>query len=188
MKIIRLHKKKLEDYIEPLKLGKRVAQQEVYGMLSAKMLSVCRQYVKDTHFAEDVLVSGFLKVFTQIEKFENKGSFEGWIRRIMVHEAISYIRTKKPLDFLEDHEFHESVPWSACDMSMEDLELLIDALPDGCRAVFSLYVVEGYKHHEIAKMLQIQEGTSKSQLALARKILQKQLLNLKDKGLWNGMR
>lgn len=188
MKIVRLHKKKLDDYIEPLKLGKRVAQQEVYAMLSAKMLSVCRQYIKDVHFAEDVMVSGFLKVFTQIEKFENRGSFEGWIRRIMVHEAISHIRTKKPLDFLEEHEFHEPVTWSECDVSMEDLDLLIDELPDGCRMVFNLYIVEGYKHQEIAKMLKIQEGTSKSQLAQARKMLQIQLLNLKEKGLWNGMR
>lgn len=188
MKIIRLRKKKLDDYIEPLKLGKRVAQQEVYDMLSAKMLSVCRQYIKDAHFAEDVMVSGFLKAFTQIAKFENKGSFEGWIRRIMVHEAISHIRTKKPLDFLEEHEFHESVIWSDCDVSMEDLELLIEELPDGCRMVFILFVVEGYKHQEIAKMLKIREGTSKSQLAQARKMLQIQLLNLKEKGLWNGMR
>lgn len=174
--------------MNPLKQGDRASQREVYDKLSSKMLALCTRYVKDSHYAEDVMIRGFLKVFTQIKTFENKGSFEGWIRRIMVYESISHIRQIKQLEYIEDQLLIETVQESSCDVSMEDLEFLIARLPEGCRLVFNLYVVEGYKHQEIAKMLKIQEGTSKSQLAQARKMLQIQLMNLKEKGLWNGMR
>lgn len=188
MKIIGLHKRKIDQHIESLKKGDRKAQAKVYKLLAPKMLSVCNQYVQDIHYAEDVMVKGFLKVFTQISKYQQTGSFEGWIRRIMVNESISFLRAKMPLNYLEDQEFLEPEVFSDCDVSMEDLELLIQALPDGCRTVFTLYVVEGYKHLEIAKLLAITEGTSKSQLSQARKLLQQQLLKLKAKGVWNGVR
>lgn len=188
MKLIRLHKKKIDDFIDDLRANKRSAQQEVYQLVSAKMLAVCCQYVKDIHYAEDVMISGFMKVFTQINQYQNKGSFEGWIRRIMVNEAISYLRSKKEINYLEDIVVIEEETTIDYDLSMEDLELLINQLPEGCKMVFNLFVVEGYKHHEIAEMLQIQEGTSKSQLAQARKLLQYQLEQLKQRGVWNGMK
>lgn len=188
MKLIRLHKKKLEDYIDDLRTHKRVAQKEVYDLISAKMLSVCRQYIRDIHYAEDVMIAGFMKVFTNIDKYGNKGNFEGWIRRIMVNESISFLRAQKGFDYIDEIEVKEEVIEDDIELSMEDIQILIDRLPEGCRTVFNLYVVEGYKHSEIAKLLTLQEGTSKSQLAQARKLLQQQLAILKQQGVWNGIK
>lgn len=188
MKLIRLHKKKLEDYIVDLCSRKRIAQKEVYDLTSGKMLAVCRQYIKDIHYAEDVMIAGFMKVFTNIDKFENKGNFEGWIRRIMVNESISFLRAQKGFVYLEEVQLKEEVIETDIDLSIEDLQILIDQLPEGCKTVFNLYVVEGYKHQEIAELLKIQEGTSKSQLAQARKLLQQQLTILQQQGVWNGIK
>lgn len=190
MKLIRLYPKKIEDYIEDLRCEKRGAQQEVYRLLSGKMLSVCRQYIADIHYAEDVMISAFMKVFTSIHKYENKGSFEGWIRRIMVNESISFLRTQKQFAYLDEssHVIQDRDEEYEGDLSLEDIQKLIDQLPAGCKTIFNLYVIEEYKHQEIATMLQISEGTSKSQLAQARKLLQQQLEHLKNRGLWNGVK
>lgn len=162
--------------------GHRVAQQTIYEKFAPKMLSVCRQYIKDVHFAEDVMVNGFVKVFKNLSAFEHRGSLEGWIRKIMVRESISYLRKKQFVVFddemLENKEHLEEEPSSILDV--EEVQALIDALPEGYKMVFVLYTVEGYKHHEISKMLKISEGTSKSQLFKARKMLQE---NLKLKGI-----
>jgi RNA polymerase sigma-70 factor (ECF subfamily) len=141
------------------------------------MLSVCRQYVKDLQHAEEVMLNGFFKVFTHLEDFRNEGSFEGWMRRIMIREAISFLRTDKRSMFAED-EVPENDNFSysfTSDFNAEHIQELIDSLPEGYRMVFLMYAVEGYKHHEIAKMLNITEGTSKSQLFKARKMLQEKL-------------
>jgi RNA polymerase sigma-70 factor (ECF subfamily) len=144
------------------------------------MLSVCRQYIKDIQLAEDVMITAFMKVFTNLNKFEHKGSFEGWIRRIMVNECISYLRVQKKVKFTED-EIYVEESFNAIDIqfSIDQIQFLIDALPDGYKMVFNLYAIEGYKHNEIAKMLGINEGTSKSQLSHARKMLQTQINTLK---------
>lgn len=191
MKLIRLYPKKVDDYIDDLRREKRSAQQEVYQLLSAKMLSVCRQYIRDIHYAEDVMVTTFMKVFTRMDKYDSKGSFEGWIRRIMVNESISFLRGQKQLTYLDDkneYQLEATVEEYDCDLSLEDIQCLIDQLPEGCKTIFNLYVVEEYKHSEIATMLQISDGTSKSQLAQARKLLQQQLGKLKNQGLWNGVK
>ena len=146
------------------------------------MLSVCRHYIKDIHFAEDVMVNGFVKVFKNLEAFEHRGSFEGWIRKIMVRESISHLR-KSQFVVYDDTVFEANATQQFQETSILDVEhiqQLIDALPEGYKMVFVLYAVEGYKHHEIAKMLDISEGTSKSQLFKARKMLQE---NLRLKGL-----
>lgn len=150
------------------------------------MLSVCRYYINDVHKAEEAMLNGFLKVFTNLKSFEHKGSFEGWVRRIMVRECISYLRQQKQsVHFTEDEYFVEE-PYHAREneLDVETIQLLIDNLPDGYKMVFVLYAIEGYKHHEIADMLQISEGTSKSQLYKARNMLQKQIneLNTSDYG------
>ena len=145
------------------------------------MLSVCRQYCKDIQQAEDVMITAFMKVFVNIKNFENKGSFEGWIRRIMVNECISFLRVHKKVAFIDDSEyFVESFNNIESNFSVDDIQYLIDQLPDGYKMVFNLYCIEGFKHQEIAKMLHINEGTSKSQLSHARKILQEQILKLKN--------
>lgn len=162
--------------------GNRQAQRAIYEKFAPKMLSVCRQYIKDLQFAEDVMVNGFVKVFKNLDAFEHRGSFEGWIRKIMVRESISYLRKKQFVVF-DDEVFEKNEVTSPENDSILDLEHvqeLIDNLPEGYKMVFVLYAVEGYKHHEIAKMLKISEGTSKSQLFKARKMLQE---NLKLKGV-----
>lgn len=156
----------------------RRAQQELFKQFSPKMLGICRQYLKSNHLAEEVMLSGFLKVFTHLEDFKNEGSFEGWIRRIMVNESISQLRKDKKLHFISEAEIENVEEHSTTiDTVLEDEEIqkLIDSLPDGYKTVFVLYVVEGYKHSEIAELLQISENTSKSQLFKARKLLKNKL-------------
>lgn len=179
MKIISLHQEETK-IIKLAVENNRQAQQKIYGKYSSKMLSVCRQYIKDIQLAEDVMITAFMKVFTNLNNFEHKGSFEGWIRRIMVNECISYLRVQKKVKFIED-EIYTEESFNAIDgqFSTEQIQFLIDALPDGYKMVFNLYAIEGYKHHEIAKMLGINEGTSKSQLSHARKMLQTQLNTFK---------
>jgi RNA polymerase sigma-70 factor (ECF subfamily) len=179
MKIIHLHHEETK-IIKLAVENNRQAQQQIYSRFSPKMLSVCRQYVKDIQLAEDVMITAFMKVFTNLKNFEHKGSFEGWIRRIMVNECISYLRVQKKVKFAEDEFFvEESFNEIDSQFTVEQIQYLIDALPDGYKMVFNLYAIEGYKHNEIAKMLGINEGTSKSQLSHARKMLQTQITILK---------
>ncbi len=180
MKVINLHQEEKE-LIELAVENNRHAQQKIYSKFSPKMLSVCRQYIKDLHQAEDIMITAFMKVFTSLKNFEHKGSFEGWIRRIMINECISYIRVQKRVTFIEDETyFEESFNNIESKFSVEDIQTLIDSLPDGYKMVFNLYAIEGFKHHEIASMLGINEGTSKSQLSHVRKMLQEQINKLKN--------
>lgn len=140
------------------------------------MLGVCRQYCKDLHQAEDVMIIAFMKVFANLEQFQYKGSFEGWIRRIMVNECISFLRVQNKVRFMDDEVyFEETHNQIESQLTLDEIQFLIDQLPDGYKMVFNLYCIEGYKHQEIAELLNISEGTSKSQLSHARKILQLQL-------------
>lgn len=180
MKVIALHKNEQQLISEAI-ANNRQAQQQLYSKYASKMLSVCRQYIKDVHHAEDVMITGFMKMFTNLKKFENKGSFEGWIRRIMINECISFIRVQKKVKFIEDENyFEESFNNIESQFSVDDIQFLIDNLPDGYKMVFNLYAIEGYKHQEIATMLGINEGTSKSQLSHARKVLQENISKLKN--------
>ena len=180
MKVINLHQTEKE-LIQLAVKQNRQAQQQIYSKFSGKMLSVCRQYIKDVHQAEDVMITGFMKVFVNLNSFESKGNFEGWIRRIMVNECISYLRVKKEVKFIEDinykEESHNNIE---SNLSVEDIQFVIDNLPEGYKMVFNLYAIEGYKHQEIAELLGISEGTSKSQLSRAREILQNQIIKLKN--------
>ena len=180
MKVINLYqeeKKIIQLAIE----NNRSAQQKIYTQFSPKMLSVCRQYIKDIHQAEDIMITAFMKVFVNLKNFQHSGSFEGWIRRIMVNECISHIRVKKKVNFLDDENFSESSFNNIeSQFSIEDIQFLIDSLPDGYKMIFNLYAIEGYKHQEIALILGINEGTSKSQLSQARKILKAHITKLKN--------
>lgn len=183
MKVINLHQEESE-LIQLAVAQNRQAQQKIYTKFAPKMLSVCRQYVKDVHQAEDIMITAFMKVFVHLKNFEQKGSFEGWIRRIMINECISYIRVQKEVRFIEDTvvigKEEESSNNIESQLSVDDIQYLIDNLPDGYKMVFNLYVIEGYKHQEIAKMLGINEGTSKSQLSHARKMLANQITHLNN--------
>ncbi|SEM11750.1 RNA polymerase sigma-70 factor, ECF subfamily [Maribacter orientalis] len=151
------------------------------------MLSVCRQYIKDIHFAEDVMVQGFLKMFNKLDTFKFEGSFEGWLRRIMIRESISYLRKQQFVVYDDEvYEKNQSEEISqSTDLDTEHIQQLIDALPQGYKMVFVLYTVEGYKHKEIAEMLSITESTSKTQLLKARKLLQGQLRKQNSIGYGN---
>jgi len=128
-------------------------------------------------FAEDVMVDGFVKVFKNLDSFRFEGSFEGWIRRIMIRESISFLRKRQFVVY--DNEVYERNQQGgisdSSELDAEYIQQLIDNLPNGYKLVFVLYTIEGYKHNEIAEMLQISEGTSRSQLFKSRKLLQEQL-------------
>ncbi|MBT8244243.1 MAG: RNA polymerase sigma factor [Winogradskyella sp.] len=158
----------------------RKAQHVLYELHSPKMLSVCRYYVKDVQQAEEVMLNGFFKVFKHIKNFKSAGSFEGWMRRIMVRESISYLRSKKQLEFPVEHvDFKQNSTDSInSNIEVSEIQRLIDGLPEGYKMVFVMYAIEGYKHYEIAEILQISEGTSKSQLYKARQLLQQKIKDL----------
>lgn len=162
--------------IKALRNADPKAQRQLYDKYSNRMLALCFRYVCDEMAAEDVMVEGFLKVFEKIGQFNSEGSFEGWVRRIMVNEALGHLRKQKRI--LEDNLSEEvnNIPdYVHADQHLETQELmeLIEALPVGYRTVFNLYAIEGYAHIEIAQMLGITESTSKSQLHRARALLQK---------------
>lgn len=180
MIVINLHQEEHELIALAIE-NNRHAQQKLYSKFSSKMLSVCRQYIKDIHQAEDIMITAFMKVFTNLKNFEHKGSFEGWIRRIMVNECISFIRVQKKVKFIEDEEwFEESFNNIDSQFTVEEIQFLIDNLPDGYKMIFNLHAIEGYQHKEIAEMLKISEGTSKSQLSHAKKMLQEQINKTKN--------
>ncbi|GIV35197.1 MAG: DNA-directed RNA polymerase sigma-70 factor [Chitinophagales bacterium] len=159
-------------------IGDRNAQKALYDKYAAKMFAICLRYAKDYHSAEDVLQEGFIKVFKYIGNFRHEGSFEGWLRRIFINTSIEFLRKSislypivdeedKPMDIVDESVFDE--------LDHQDLIAMVQSLSPGYRTVFNLYVIEGYSHKEIAKILGINEGTSKSQLARARMIIQKKL-------------
>lgn len=174
MKIIALH---ASDEALVKKALKRdpAAEYKLYRRYASKMLSVCRYYIKDIHYAEDVMVMGFTKAFDKLDRFRFEGSFEGWLRKIMVREALEFLRGRQQLRFseLEEVEAHPATVEES-EFDVERLQMLVDALPAGYRTVLLLYAVEDYSHKEIAEMLHISESTSKSQLFKARKMLAEQ--------------
>ena len=152
----------------------RTAQKWLYDHYSPLMFSVCRRYLRSREDAEEALVSGFFKVFSQIDRYAGTGSFEGWVRRIMVNESLMALRKTQLLTFpgeedkianLSDHFNIEA------DISAREIIDILDQLPPGYRTVFNLYVLEGFKHHEIADLLGVSINTSKSQLGLAKEKL-----------------
>jgi RNA polymerase sigma-70 factor (ECF subfamily) len=177
-----------DELITGCRLGDRKAQRRVYELYYGKMKAVCLRYSRNVELAEDLVQDGFMKVFTSIERYDGKGSFEGWIRRIMVNLAIDQFRKQKHdfvllgenqeiEDFLESAE-EEDDNTPAYDFKPEVIMAAMQKLSPAYRTIFNLYVFENMSHKDIAEALNISIGTSKSNLAKARKNL-KQLL-LKD--------
>ncbi|WP_246040879.1 RNA polymerase sigma factor [Flavivirga rizhaonensis] len=179
LKVIQLHKDESSLIKKAIK-NNREAQHVLFEIHAPKMLSVCRYYIKDLQQAEEAMLNGFFKVFSNLKSFKSEGSFEGWIRRIMVRESISFLRQKKQIEFsVEDFEYNNDYTNNiSTDIEVAEIQQLIDALPEGYKMVFVMYAIEGYKHYEIAEMLNITEGTSKSQLFKARKLLQESIKEL----------
>jgi RNA polymerase sigma factor (sigma-70 family) len=154
------------------------AQKRVYEKYAPKMMAAVSRYLPDEMEAEDAMIEGFMKVFDKINTFKLEGSFEGWIRRIMVNEALMTIRSKKKEGFQMslDQLIEEPEPLQIqSNLEADELIAIIGTLPTGFRTVFNLYAIEGFSHAEIAKELNISEGTSKSQLSRARVILQQMI-------------
>ena len=158
-----------------------IAQKNLYDKFSRKMMGVCLRYSENQEEAEDVLQNGFVTVFQNLETFKGLGSFEGWIRKIMVNTALTNIRKNKKLKQnvpLDNVSF--MLPSSnqvADNFAANDLLKLIQTLPTGFKTVFNLHAIEGYSHKEIGDLLNISEGTSKSQYSRAKAHLQKMIPN-----------
>lgn len=165
--------------------GDRKMQELLYKQTAGKMMAVCLRYAKDRMEAEDVLQMGFIKIFKKINDFKGEGSFEGWMRKIMVNSAIeSYRKNRRSLNVVEMDEAYEQ-PATGFDFSrlgMQDLLKIIQKLADGYRMVFNMYAIEGYSHKEIGEILGISEGASKSQLSRARTILKEEIIKMEGFG------
>lgn len=159
-----------------------VAQRELYNRYAPKMLSVCYRYAHGREDAEDMLQEGFIRVFVQIGSFRNEGSFEGWIRKIMVHTCINLLKKNKKFNATVDIEYaslqvkEEAIPSI---MQARHVVECIRLLPHGYRTVLNLYAIEGYSHKEIADMLEIEESTSRSQYTRAKAMLENILVRRK---------
>ncbi len=169
----------LENLIEGCKGNDKRCQEMLYRTFSSKMYGICLRFAKNEVEAEDILQEGFIKVFTNLHTFRNECHIEGWIRRIMINTAINFYKKKLPslLDLDFDRLETSSVSHSSAidNLSTEELQNYIHDLPKGYRMVFNLNAIEGYSHKEISKMLKISVNTSKSQLARARKALQRKI-------------
>ncbi len=172
---------------EKCKSRDRQAQSELYKIFAPKMYAICLRYSRDQDEANDILQNGFIKVFNKCELFEGKGSLEGWIRRVMVNTAIENHRKNKvkfiSTDELSGHDMVLSSPSSLTNLNYKDLLELIKKLPIGYRTVFNLYAIEGYNHKEIGEMLEISEGSSKSQLSRARSWLKDRIEKMEELGI-----
>lgn len=171
-----------EELIKGCIREERSCQQKLYKTYAGKMLVVCMRYTRNRQEAEDVLQDGFIRVFDNIKKFAFNGSFEGWVRRIMINCALRNFRKssyqKEQIGIAEDYDIPSDT--TIYDkLSEQELLKIIDDLPEGYKMVFNLYAIEGFSHKEIADMMDINEGTSRSQLNKARKYLQKKLFEIK---------
>jgi RNA polymerase sigma-70 factor (ECF subfamily) len=160
-----------------------VAQRELYNRFSPKMLAVCYRFAHNREDAEDMLQEAFIKVFSQIHTFQNKGAFEGWIRRIIVHTCINHLKKNKrfneSVDIINANGIQvreESIPSI---VQAKQIVECIRLLPIGYRTVLNLYAIEGYSHKEIAEMLDVEESTSRSQYTRAKQMLEDILLKKK---------
>ncbi|MGM0944465.1 MAG: RNA polymerase sigma factor [Bacteroidota bacterium] len=166
--------------------GDRSAQRHLYDTYSGKFLAICLRYLKDREHAEDVMIESFMKIFEKLTQFQHKGSFEGWMKRIVVTQALMTLRSNRHLMMevsVNEESQLEYHHYELTHLEAADLMDLVKNLPIGYRTVFNLYVLEGYSHQEIGEMLGISESTSKSQLNRARNTLKEKInaQNLKER-------
>ncbi len=162
----------LNQLIENCKINDTKAQSELYKLFSSKLFSVCLKYSRNYAEAEDNLQDAFLTIFKKIEQYKNKGSFEGWIKRITINTVLQQYRNEKVFDIINENIIEDvDIEVDEDALSIDYLLKIIQELPDRYRLVFNLYVLDGYSHKDIAEMLDINIGTSKSNLSRARQIL-----------------
>ncbi len=166
----------LDQLIKKCKKKNAPAQEQLYRMFSSKLFSICLKYSNDYPSAEDTLQDAFITIFEKITQYKHQGSFEGWIKRITINTALQKYRKQKVFDIINEEQIEETeVEVNEEEISLDYLLQIIQQLPDRYRLVFNLYVLDGYSHKEIAEMLHISTGTSKSNLARARNILKTKL-------------
>ena len=166
----------LEKLINKCKQRDIKAQSEVYQLFAGKLFALCLKYSKNYQEAQDNLQDGFITIFNKIDQYQYKGSFEGWLKRFVVNTALQKYREKNVLNLISE-EIPEviEVEVDETQISLDFLLEIIQQLPNRYRLVFNMYVLDGYSHKEIAKMLEISEGTSKSNLSRARQILKRKV-------------
>ena len=171
----------LERLIKQCAKNDRRAQKEIYQLFSGKLFSICLKYSKNKEEAQDNFQDGFITIFNKIDQFNFKGSFEGWAKRVMLNTVLLKYRKKRVLNIVSE-EIPDEVVVDVDDdeISLDFLLNLIRELPERYRLVFNLYVLDGYSHKQIAEMLTIAEGTSKSNLARARAILKQKIENYQE--------
>lgn len=168
----------LEQIIHECKRQNRKAQEQLYKTLSPKVFVICLKYSRNYQEAQDNLQEGFLLIFKKIDKYQFKGSFEGWAKRVVINYILQQYRSKGILEIVTDNiPETQEVTIEEENVSLEFLTQIIQELPDRYRLVFNLYVMDGYSHKEVAQMLGISEGTSKSNLARAKRILKDKIEN-----------
>ncbi|MEO9477352.1 MAG: RNA polymerase sigma factor [Cyclobacteriaceae bacterium] len=168
-----------EELIEGCCKENSAAQQKLYDSYSRSMYPIALRYSKMQQEAEDILQEAFIKVFKNIKTFRKDSSLGYWIKRIVINTALNYQRSKLylyPMVDVNDLRRHSGSDLTLSSLSYEELLDMVRKLPTGCQVIFNLYAIEGFKHHEIATMLEISEGTSKSQYARAKSLLQKWVL------------
>ncbi len=152
------------------------SQSEIYQLYAGKLFALCLKYSKTKQEAEDNLQDAFMTIFNKVDQFKHKGSFEGWMKRIVINTALQSYREKKVLNLVEENYPDEvEVEIDENDISLDFLLKIIQELPDRYRMVFNLYVLDGYSHKEISSLMGIAEGTSKSNLSRARLILKEKV-------------
>ncbi len=147
---------------------------ELYNNYSKALFGICLRYSKEKTDAEDILQESFIRIFQNIESFNNIGSFEGWLKKIVVNVSINYYRkkVKSIIEFTDEEKFENAVDTNVfSELTSKEILQLVQSLPEGYRIIFNLFAIEGYKHNEIAEMLQITESTSKTQFMKAKKAL-----------------
>ncbi|EKY21965.1 RNA polymerase sigma factor [Capnocytophaga genosp. AHN8471] len=171
--------------IEKAQRNDRLAQKQLYDQYAPALLSVCRLYINDLQFAEDALLKAFFKIFTNLSKYEEQEHFYAWMRRIAVNECIDFLKSKAQklsfADWSDTYDIIDDVYLENETFSESEIQSFVDQLPTACRTVFNLYVFEDYSHKQIAEELSISEGTSKSQLAYAKKLLQQHVTTYKKR-------
>ncbi|MCB9257033.1 MAG: sigma-70 family RNA polymerase sigma factor [Chitinophagales bacterium] len=173
----------LEEIIKSCQRFEEQGQEKLYHLFSKTLFGICLRYGRDYNEAEDMLQEAFIKIFRKIDKYDFSGSFPAWLSRLVSNNCIDMLRKKSNLYTITEEKAYAipSSMLSAMDkLNEENLLEIIQALPIGYRTVFNMYVIEGYSHKEIADRLEINEGTSKSQLNRARNLLQKKILELQN--------
>ena len=161
-----------------------LCQKSLFNRYASSLLGVCMRYARNKEDAEDILQDSFIKIFKKIEQFKGNGSFEGWMRRVVVNTALKKYTVSRYSKEFSVEEVKDTALLNINDapafnhLTEKDILLLIHNLPDGYRIIFNLYVIEGFQHDEIANMLGIQPGTSRSQLVKARQMLQREIIQM----------